>query len=211
MADHHRRKNRAALKIGLVALGVLVLLGAVQAATAGSVGFGALSVTFGSDAPATTPAVATGSLDGALGTTTEGTTAGGTTSGGTTTASPETKVGVGSWKQSRGLLTVEVTRVENAGGRLRLHVTAVNASTSKMDLPVASVTAADDTGRNYSASLSTSRWPVGVAKNGSASGYLELDPGATAGTTLVLTFSGIIGQLAPTGGSVAVTGIPIPR
>ncbi|MBB5957371.1 hypothetical protein FHS29_003966 [Saccharothrix tamanrassetensis] len=204
--DHHRRKNNTALKIRLVVLGVLVLLGVVQAATTGTVGIGALSVTFRSSAPTTTTtttaASSGGGLDGALGTTT----------GETPTTSAESKVGVGSWKQSRGLLTVEVNRVENAAGRLRVHVTAINASTSKMDLPLASVTGQDDTRRDYGASLSTSKWPAGIAKNASISGYVELDQKAPAAATrFTLTFSGIIGQLAPTGGAVSVADIPIPR
>ncbi|WP_433268887.1 hypothetical protein ACQPZF_05400 [Actinosynnema sp. CS-041913] len=200
---HHRKKNNAALKISLVVLGVLVLLGVVQAATAGTVGIGALSVTFRSSTPpTTTTASSSGGLDGALGTTTEE----------TTTTRAESKVGVGSWKQSRGLLTVEVTRVENTGGLLRLHVTAVNASTSKMDLPLSTSTAVDDTLRDYTASLSTSKWPVTIAKNASISGYVELDQKApAAAAALTLTFSGITGQLAPTGGAVSVAGIPIPR
>ncbi|MFI9812233.1 hypothetical protein [Saccharothrix variisporea] len=201
---HHRKKNnRAALKVGLVVLGVLVLLGVIQAATAGTVGIGALSVTLSSSSPTTTTRTAT-SLDGVVGET--------TTTEDTPTTTAETKVATGSWKVARGLLTVEVTRVENAGGRLRLHVTAINASTAKMDLPLASISAVDDTKRNYSASLSTSKWPVTIAKNASTSGYVELDQRAAGqATTLTLTFSGINGQLAPTGGEVAVTGIPVPR
>ncbi|MEJ2854181.1 MULTISPECIES: hypothetical protein [unclassified Saccharothrix] len=201
---HHRKKNnRAALKIGLVVLGVLVLLGVIQAATAGTVGIGALSVTLSSNTPTTTTRTAT-SLEGVIGET--------TTTEETPTSTAETKVATGSWKVARGLLTVEVTRVENTGGRLRLHVTAINASTAKMDLPLASISAVDDTKRDYGASLSTSKWPVSIAKNSSISGYVELEQRiAAAGSTVTVTFSGIIGQLAPTGGEVAVSGVPIPK
>ncbi|MEU7526552.1 hypothetical protein AB0A74_12520 [Saccharothrix sp. NPDC042600] len=203
--QHHRKKNNAALKVGLVVLGVLVLLGVVQAATAGTVGIGALSVTFQSSTPTTTQRTSATELDGALGGTT-------TTTDQTPTTTAETKVATGSWKVARGLLTVEVTRVENAGGRLRLHVTAINASTAKMDLPVASVSAVDDTNRDYGASLSTSKWPASIAKNSSISGYVELDQRVPSqASSLTLTFSGIIGQLAPTGGEVSVTGVPVPR
>ncbi|NUT96955.1 MAG: hypothetical protein HOY78_33520 [Saccharothrix sp.] len=200
---HHRKKNHAALKVGGVVLGVLVLLGVIQAATAGTVGIGALSVTLSSSTPTTTTRTAT-SLDGVVGET--------TTTEDTPTTTAETKVATGSWKVARGLLTVEVTRVENTGGRLRLHVTAINASTAKMDLPLASISAVDDTKRDYSASLSTSKWPVSIAKNSSISGFVELDQRVpTQATTLTVTFSGIIGQLAPTGGEVAVSGITVPR
>ncbi|MFJ6675878.1 hypothetical protein ACIQMJ_32650 [Actinosynnema sp. NPDC091369] len=213
---NHRKKSSAALKISLVVLGVLVLLGVIQAVTAGTIGVGALSFTLretSSTTPAPTAAPtsstedAVGSLDGAVG------------GAASTSASPDdappsvdAKVVTGSWKQARGLLTVEVTKVENLGGRLKVFVTAINASTAKMDLPVASVSAVDDAQRDYGASTTTSRWPASIAKNSSINGFLELDAEAGAdSTTFSLTFSGIIGQLAPTGGEVTVTGIPIPR
>lgn len=210
----HRKKSSAVLKVSLVMLGVLVLLGVIQAVTAGTVGVGALSVTLRETSP-TVPTTRmstaddTIGLDGAVG------------APPSTSAEPseedappsaESKVLTGSWKQARGLLTVEVTKVENRGGRLKVFVTAINASTAKMDLPVASVSAVDDTQRNYGAALSTSRWPASIAKNSAINGFVELDRGAGAGSTsFSLTFAGIIGQLAPTGGAVTVTGIPIPK
>lgn len=203
--DHHRRKKGgSALKISMVVLGVLVLLGVIQAATAGTIGIGALSVTLGSSSTTTTSPTGTDDgplLDGAAATTSED----------APTTSAETKAQEGSWKVARGLLTVEVTKVENVGGSVRLFVTAINASTSKMDLPVASISAVDDGGRDYGASLSTSKWPVSIAKNSSITGIVELDQRVTSGASLALTFGGIIGQLAPTGGSVTVPEIPIPR
>ncbi|MEU4740086.1 hypothetical protein AB0G02_06405 [Actinosynnema sp. NPDC023658] len=208
---HHRKKSSAALRISLVMLGVLVLLGVIQAVVAGTVGVGALSVTLreSSSAVPTTRATTsddTAGLDGAVGT------APGTSSEEAPESPVESAVLIGSWKQARGLLTVEVTKVENVGGRIRVFVTAVNASTAKMDLPVASVTAVDDAERDYSATLSTSRWPTTIAKNGSINGFLELDRKVGAdSTSFSLTFGGIIGQLAPTGGEVTVTGIPVPR
>ncbi|TQM80924.1 hypothetical protein FHX81_3279 [Saccharothrix saharensis] len=211
--ENHRKKSSAALKISLVMLGVLVLLGVIQAVTAGTVGVGALSFTL-RETSSTTPTTATapstednaGSLDGAVGT------APATSTPDDAPPSVDTKVVTGSWKQARGLLTVEVTKVENLGGRLKVFVTAINASTAKMDLPVASVSAVDDAQRDYGASTSTSRWPASIGKNSSINGFLELDAKAGAdSTTFSLTFSGIIGQLAPTGGEVTVTGIPIPR
>ncbi|MEV8440752.1 hypothetical protein AB0425_25525 [Actinosynnema sp. NPDC051121] len=209
--ENHRKKSSAALKISLVVLGVLVLLGVIQAVTAGTIGVGALSFTLRETPSATTPASPTpgdaaGGLDGAVGsapTSSEEEEA---------PAGADAKVLAGSWKQARGLLTVEVTKVENLGGRLKVFVTAINASTAKMDLPIASVSAVDDARREYGASPSTSRWPVSIAKNSSINGFLELDRKAGADSrTLSLTFAGIIGQLAPTGGAVTVTGIPIPE
>jgi hypothetical protein len=206
--ETHRKKSSAALKISFVMLGVLVLLGVIQAVTAGTIGVGALSVTL-RETPSTAPTPQTSTsddtvagLDGAVGTTSE------------EEAAPnvEAKVLTGSWKQARGLLTVEITKVENAGGRLKVFVTATNASNSKMDLPVASVSAVDDAQRDYGASLSTSRWPVSIGKRSSINGYLELDEKAAEdSTSFSLTFAGIIGELAPTGGALTVTGIPIPQ
>ncbi|MER5268953.1 hypothetical protein ABTZ99_43350 [Actinosynnema sp. NPDC002837] len=206
--ETHRKKSSAALKISLVMLGVLVLLGVIQAVTAGTVGVGALSVTL-RETSSTTPTSTSptsedtvGGLDGAVGTTSEE----------EAPPSVDTKVLTGSWKQARGLLTVEITKVENSGGRLKVFATAINASNAKMDLPLASISAVDDAQRDYAASVSTSRWPVSIAKNSSINGYLELDRKAGAdSTSFSLTFAGIIGQLAPTGGAVTVTGIPIPK
>jgi hypothetical protein len=208
----HRKKSSAVLKIGMVVLGVLVLLGVIQAVTAGTIGVGALSVTLretSSTAPTTRTSTTddtVGGVDGAVAP---------APSAETEEAAPPTaedKVATGSWKQARGLLTVEVTKVVNRGGRLQVFVTAINASTAKMDLPVASVSAVDDTQHDYAASLSTSRWPASIAKNSSVNGFVELDRKiAAGGTTFSLTFAGIIGQLAPTGGAVTVTGIPVPK
>lgn len=206
----HRKKSSAALKISLVVLGVLVLLGVIQAVTAGTVGVGPLSFTLRETSSTTTPASPTpgdtaGGLDGAVGTAP-------TSSEEPVPDGVDAKVLTGSWKQARGLLTVEVTKVENLGGRLKVFVTAINASTAKMDLPVASITVVDDTRRDYGASPSTSRWPVSIPKNSSVNGFLELDGKVgDDSATFSLTFSGIIGQLAPTGGAVTVTGIPVPK
>ncbi|MGM1063997.1 hypothetical protein [Saccharothrix sp. Mg75] len=210
--ERHHRKSGAALKVGMVVFGVLLVLGVVQAVTAGTVGVGALSVTLREPTAGTVPTSTrtttsddTAGLDGALG-------SAGPATAETPAADAGSKSATGSWKQARGLLTVEVTKVENRGGVLRVFVTAVNASTAKMDLPVASASAVDDSGREYGASLSTSKWPVTVAKNGSANGYLDLDQKVPAAAgAFSLTFGGIVGQLAPTGGSVTVADIPVPR
>ncbi|MBB5807883.1 hypothetical protein F4560_007651 [Saccharothrix ecbatanensis] len=215
----HRKKSSAFLKIGMVVLGVLVLLGVIQAVTAGTIGVGALSVTLretSSTVPTTLSSPTSSSddsvgLDGAVGSAPSSSDASDTSDAGAP-PSAETKVAGGSWKQARGLLTVEVTKVENEGGRLKVFVTAINASTSKMDLPVASISAVDDAERNYAASPSTSRWPASIGKNSAINGFVVFDQKASAsGTTFSLTFAGIIGQLAPTGGAVTVSGVPIPK
>ncbi|MFC6093786.1 hypothetical protein [Saccharothrix lopnurensis] len=205
-----RRRGGAALRISAVVLGVLVLLGVVQAVTAGTVGVGALSVTLNGTTPTertTTAPPSTGSsddtpaLNGALAPATSE----------TAPPSGPAKSVTGSWKQTRGLLTVEVTEVEDRSGRVRVHVTATNASTSKMDLPISSITAVDDARREYRASPGAGGWSAAVARNSTLSGIVELDRRpAGAGTTFALTFGGIVGQLAPTGGEITVPGIPFP-
>jgi hypothetical protein len=215
----HRKKSSAFLKIGMVMLGVLVLLGVIQAVTAGTIGVGALSFTLretSSTVPTTSsPASSSGDsvgLNGAVGSAPSSSSDASDTSDAEASPGAETKVVSGSWKQARGLLTVEVTKVENEGGRLKVFVTAINASTSKMDLPVASISAVDDAERNYAASPSTSRWPASIGKNSAINGFVVFDQKASAsGTTFSLTFAGIIGQLAPTGGAVTVSGVPIPK
>ncbi|MEO6088787.1 MAG: hypothetical protein ABIQ18_37315, partial [Umezawaea sp.] len=68
----HLRKTNTVLKISLVMLGVLVLLGVIQAVTAGTVGVGALSVNLrdntGQSAPETSSETPSeqGGLNGAL-------------------------------------------------------------------------------------------------------------------------------------------------
>ncbi|MFT7841173.1 hypothetical protein Q5530_33995 [Saccharothrix sp. BKS2] len=201
-----RRRGGAALRISAVVLGVLVLLGVVQAVTAGTVGVGALSVTLNgttSTERTTTasPSDDTPALNGALAPATSE----------TAPPSGPAKSVTGSWKQTRGLLTVEVTEVEDRSGRVRIHVTAINASTSKMDLPISSITAVDDAQREYRASPGAGRWSAAVARNSTLSGIVELDRRPVgAGTTFALTFGGIVGQLAPTGGEITVPGIPFP-
>jgi hypothetical protein len=209
---HHLRKTNTVLKISLVMLGVLVLLGVIQAVTAGTVGVGALSVnlrdsTSQTSLPTSTTHVAEGGLNGAVSPSPTS-----STSDGAATPSAETKVVTGSFKQSRGLLTIEVTKVENQGGRIRLFITAVNASTAKMDLPLPPFVALDDQKREYGASLATSKWPVSVGKSSSISGTIDLDGKIlNDAKTFEISFNSIAGQLAPTGGSVAVPGIEVPR
>ncbi|GAA2670472.1 MULTISPECIES: hypothetical protein [Actinosynnema] len=198
--SHHRKKGGAALKTTFAALGVLVLLGVVQAATAGTVGVGALSVDLRGSATPPTSAAAPDTPEALL--------------PANTPAEPgpnaETKAVEGSWKQSRGLLTAEITKVETVDGRVRLHLTAVNASTAKMDIPLTSITAKDDAGAEYAATP-TSRWSGTLAKGATTTGQIDLDeprsPGATA---LTVTLSDIVGPLAPTGGAIAVQNVPLP-
>ena len=215
----HRKKSSAVLKISTVVLGVLVLLGVIQAVTAGTVGVGALSFTLRETSSTTVPTPTTsgpttprrtsdeplgGGLDGAVG----------SSSSPTENAPPSagTKVLTGAWKQARGLLTVEVTKVESQGGRLKVFVTAINASTSKMDLPVASVSVVDDTQRNYGASPSGSRWPVSIREELQHQRVRGTGPAGRRGEHHVLADVRRDHRPARTHrGAVTVTGIPIPK
>ncbi|GAA3889140.1 hypothetical protein GCM10022243_62510 [Saccharothrix violaceirubra] len=202
MPHSHRRKRHAGPKIALAAAGVLVLLAVVQGVVSGVVGIGAFSLDL---RPTTSPPVAPIADSASDVTTTPPPRV-------TEEAAEEARVAIGSWKRSRGLLTVEVTRVDYQDGRLSVHAVAVNASAARMELPVATVSAVDDAGGTYGASVSTSQWPASIPKSGTITGRFDFEgrPSAAA-KTLDITFAGILGQLAPTGGSLTVDDVVIPR
>ncbi|MEU7482056.1 hypothetical protein AB0A63_39225 [Lentzea sp. NPDC042327] len=128
----------------------------------------------------------------------------------TTEPSADVKVTTGSFKQQRGMLTIEVTRVEAANGRIKLFVTATNASQARMTLPVDGIAVLDDLKRTYTAA--SSKWEGPVTQGSSTSGTVVLDEKLGAGVnSLTLTFSSISGQFAPTGAAVSVAGIPLPK
>ncbi|MGW4214860.1 hypothetical protein ACWEIJ_43245 [Lentzea sp. NPDC004789] len=178
------------IAIAGVAAGVLALLGVIQFALSGD----------NSAAQPNTTATSTTSNsaqtpDGALE---------------TTEPSAEVKVATGSFKQQRGMLTVEVTRVEAANGRVKLFVTATNASQARMTLPVDGIAVLDDLKRTYAAS--SSKWDGLVTQGTTTSGIVILDQKLGAGVnSLTLTFNSISGQFAPTGAAITVTGIPVPK
>ena len=193
--QHRRvtRRGKTVIAIAGVAVGVLALLGVIQFALSG-------------DNPAAQPNVTA--------TTTTSTTSNGfeTPDGAleTTEPSAEVKVATGSFKQQRGMLTVEVTRVEATGGRLKLFVTATNASQARMTLPIDGIAVVDNLKRTYAASRS--KWDGLVTQGSSTSGTVVLDEKLGAGVNSVtLTFNSISGQFAPTGAAITVTGIPVPK
>lgn len=136
--QHRRvtRRGKTVIAIAGVAVGVLALLGVIEYALSGSNSAAQPNVT----ATTTTPNNVE-TPDGALD---------------TTEPSAEVKVQTGSFKQQRGMLTVEVTRVEAANGRVKLFVTATNASQARMTLPVDGIAVLDDLKRTYTAS--SSKW-----------------------------------------------------
>ncbi|GAA3679111.1 hypothetical protein C8D88_1119 [Lentzea atacamensis] len=190
--QHRRvtRRGKTVIAIAAVAAGVLASLGVIQFALSGDNSAAQPNVT-----ATTTTSNAVETPDGALE---------------TTEPSAEVKVATGSFKQQRGMLTVEVTRVESAGGRLKLFVTATNASQARMTLPVDGIAVLDDLKRTYAAS--TSKWEGLVTQGTTTSGIVILDEKLGAGVNSVtLTFNSISGQFAPTGAAITVTGIPVPK
>ena len=189
----HRRVTRGAktaITIVGVAAGVLALLGVIQFA---------LSDSNSTAQPNTTATTTTSNgvqtPDSALE---------------TTEPSADVKVQTGSFKQQRGMLTIEVTRVEAANGRVKLFVTATNASQARMTLPVDGIAVLDDLKRTYTAS--SSKWEGLVTQGTTTSGTVVLDEKLGQGVnSLTLTFSSISGQFAPTGAAITVTGIPVPK
>lgn len=190
--QHRRvtRRGKTVIAIAAVAAGVLASLGVIQFALSGDNSAAQPNVT-----ATTTTSNVVETPDGALE---------------TTEPSAEVKVATGSFKQQRGMLTIEVTRVESAGGRLKLFVTATNASQARMTLPVDGIAVLDDLKRTYAAS--TSKWDGLVTQGTTTSGTVILDEKLGAGVNSVtLTFSSISGQFAPTGAAITVTGIPVPK
>lgn len=190
--QHRRvtRRGKTVIAIAGVAVGVLASLGVIQFALRGD-----NSAAQPNNTSTTTTSNAAQTPDGALE---------------TTEPSAEVKVATGSFKQQRGMLTVEVTRVESAGGRLKLFVTATNASQARMTLPIDGIAVLDDLKRTYAAS--SSKWDGLVTQGGKTSGTVVLDEKLGAGVNSVtLTFGSISGQFAPTGAAITVTGIPVPK
>ena len=180
------------ITIAAVILGVLALLGVIQFALSGNTPAAQPPAP-----PTTTTTPSKGDAEGALGLD-------------TTAPSAETKVATGLFRQQRGMLTVEVTRIEVTGGRVSLEVSATNASTARMTLPATGIAVLDNANRTYVAS--SSKWEGLLTQGGRTSGTVVLDEKiAVDVTTLTLTFSQISGQFAPTGASISVTGIPVPR
>ncbi|MFD4676606.1 hypothetical protein ACFWNN_43275 [Lentzea sp. NPDC058450] len=108
------------------------------------------------------------------------------------------------------MLTIEVNRVEVANSRVKLFVTATNASQARMTLPVVGIAVVDDLNRTYAAS--SSKWEGPVIQGTTSTGIVVVDEKLGAGVnSLTLTFSSISGQFAPTGAAITVTGIPLPK
>jgi len=190
--QHRRvtRRGKTVIAIAGVAAGVLTLLGVIQFALSDNNSAAQPNVT-----ATTTTSNGVETPDAALE---------------TTEPSAEVKVVSGSFKQQRGMLTIEVTRVEAANGRLKLFVTATNASQARMTLPVDGIAVLDDLKRTYAAS--SSKWDGLVTQGSKTSGIVILDEKVGEGVnSLTLTFNSVSGQFAPTGAAISVAGIPLPK
>ena len=184
------RRGKTVIAIAGVAVGVLALLGVIEYALSGN-----NSAAQPNAIATTTTSVVVETPDGALE---------------TTEPSADVKVQTGSFKQQRGMLTIEVNRVEEANGRVKLFVTATNASQARMTLPVVGIAVLDDLNRTYAAS--SSKWDGLVTQGTTESGIVVLDEKLGAGVkSLTLTFSSISGQFAPTGAAITISGIPLPK
>lgn len=130
---------------------------------------------------------------------------------GTTTGSTGQGAIEGSWTGSRGDVTVEVTKVENQGGHLRIHATVTNGTNEAVTLPLFGYTSAvDESHRSYKPSPSDSDWPDSIAGGQSVAGTIEfVERYRAGGGTLDLTFSQLFGFDAPSG-SLTVSGIQRP-
>ncbi|HEV7908932.1 MAG TPA: hypothetical protein VGP03_12350 [Pseudonocardiaceae bacterium] len=200
--EEGRRGNGAVLTVILVVVGVLVLMGIVQGFTSGRVGVGALSIQFGQSESTNTPTLATADPSAPQ--------AG--------AAAPEQLVsGVdsaprtlsGSWKLQRGMITIEITRVDFSGGLVRMTTSVTNASPGRMDLPLASIIAIDSAQRTHGAAAQ-SNWPGSVAAGATFSGIIELvDKVDSSAGPLTVAFTQITGQFAPPKGAT-IPDVPLP-
>jgi hypothetical protein len=200
--EDSRRGNGTVLTVILVVVGVLLLMGIVQGFTSGRVGVGALSIQFGQSESTNTPTLATADPGAPQ----------------ADAASPEQLVSgvdsaprsvTGSWKLQRGMITIEITRVEFSGGRVRMTTSVTNASPGRMDLPLASIIATDS-GQRAHAAAAQSEWPGSVAAGATFSGNIELvDRVNSAAGPLTVAFTQITGQYAPPKG-VTIPDVPLP-
>jgi hypothetical protein len=121
------------------------------------------------------------------------------------------KTATGRWSQTKGELTVTVTRVDNVGGTLRLHVKATNNSNDTMELPTGFLIATDNAEKTYKAAPFAGDWAQSVPSAGSITGIIELVQKVDQkATKLSMSFTVVGGLTAPQGG-ITVRNIRIPH
>jgi hypothetical protein len=118
----------------------------------------------------------------------------------------------GSWIGTRGGVSVEVTRVENQSGHLRIDAAVTNDTGDAVTIPLfGNAAAVDESGRAYEASAFDSDWPQSVASGQTVRGTIEFEGRYESGRggTLDLTFATLFGFDAPRG-SLSIEGIERP-
>ena len=192
---------KLALAAGFFA--VLVIIALIQGLVVHKIGFGPLSVEFGSSETVPgTPSTAGGPGSGP-----------GPQPDAKETDFDKAKSVTGSWKKTNGTLTLEVVRVDQQDGRIRLTVKARNTGGNAINLPLfGNFVATDDTSRTYDARFGPdTEWPQNVPGGQTVTGPIDLDGTVGDGARkLSISFSIILGFNAPFG-SITVPGIPIPR
>ncbi|KGM03397.1 hypothetical protein Q760_03965 [Cellulomonas cellasea DSM 20118] len=106
---------------------------------------------------------------------------------------------------------MEVTKVENQGGHLRIDATVTNGTDDSLTVPLfKNVTAVDEGGRAYEADPFSGSWVETISSGQSLSGTIEFEGLYEVGPgVLDVSFARLYGSAAPSGG-VVVTGIARP-
>lgn len=118
---------------------------------------------------------------------------------------------VGSWSGSLGEVTVEVTRVEDADGHLRVEALVTNGTRDTLTIPLlGGVTAHDEAGRAYLPDPWASDWVDTVAAGETVAGTVQFDGRYESGPgRLAVLVGSLYGPDVPNG-SIVVSGIPRP-
>lgn len=187
----HRWWTGLAVFLGLVFVALVI-----QGLTVQKIGFGPLSIEFGERAKS-----------------------GGGTNGGGGSAPDDlpfdqAKTVTGSWKTTKGKVTLEVVEVEQQDGWVRVTARVRNGGGNAVNLPLfGNFVASDNTDSGYGpriAGLDTG-WTPDVPAGQTLRGMIILDKQVPPGAkTLTVSFTHVLGFGAPSGG-ITVSGVPVPR
>ncbi|MGH3858894.1 hypothetical protein [Actinokineospora sp.] len=187
----HRWWTGLAVFLGLVFVALVI-----QGLTVHKIGFGPLSIEFGEKAKS----------------------GGGTNGGGNGAPADvlfdQAKTITGSWKTTKGKVTLEVVQVEQQDDWVRVTARVRNGGGNAVNLPLfGNFVASDDTDTAYSARITSMNtgWTPDVPAGQTLRGVIVLDkqvpPSAKA---LTVSFTHVLGFGAPSGG-ITVSGVPVPR
>lgn len=177
-----------------VFIGLLFVALVIQGLTVHKIGFGPLSIEFGERAKG-----------------------GGTNGGGGPPADlpfDQAKTVTGSWKTTKGKVTLEVVQVDQQDGWVRVTARVRNGGGNAVNLPLfGNFVASDNTDTGYGpriTSVDTGWTPDGPAGQ-TLRGVIILDKQVPPGAkTLTVSFTHVLGFGAPSGG-ITVSGVPVPR